>query len=380
MQFFTNSTINRSYIHAGLQTFAENAGGVFVFVYLLKSGLTVPIVFTALAAIFMLRIFIRRSVVPVVKQIGLRNGLILGTLMVAASYLLVAQVQGVGPVLFFFVVFDALSTSFYWTCYHAYVSKLGDSEHRGAQVSVREAINAIMGIVAPLLGSFMLVYAGKGSAFYAAAAIEALAILPLLGAPNHRIADHAVIDPSSQSYASKLFFTDGVITAFFFFTWIIALFQTLGENFGSYGGTLALAGLIGAVMSLVMGRLIDLGHHKSSVQIAYGAIAISIAIKAFAFATPWTAIVATAVGAVAAPLYMPVLMSRVYNMAKASACPLRFQVAAEGAWDLGNGLGCLAAALITWAGFGYFWPLLLGLVGAAAGYAIMNKPVDQLQQ
>ncbi len=48
MQFFNNGAINRSYVHAGLQTFAENVGGVFVFVFLLKAGLTVPIVFTVL--------------------------------------------------------------------------------------------------------------------------------------------------------------------------------------------------------------------------------------------------------------------------------------------------------------------------------------------
>jgi MFS transporter, DHA1 family, inner membrane transport protein len=373
MQFFNNSTINRTYVHAGLQTFAENAGGVFVFVYLLKAGLTVPVVFSALAVIFLLRIALRQMVVPAVKRIGLKNGLILGTLMVSASYLLVARVQGVGPMLLIFVVFDALSTSFYWTCYHAYVSKLGDTEHRGAQVSVREAINAIMGIIAPLIGSFLLVYGGNGSAFLVAAGVEALAVVPLLGAPNHQIANHAVIDTATKKYASRLFFTDGVITSTFFFVWIIALFQTLGENFASYGGTLALAGLIGAVMSLVMGRLIDLGHHKSSVQIAYGAIAVSIALKAFAYDTPWTAIAATAFGAVASPLYMPVLMSRVYNMAKASACPLRFQVAAEGAWDLGTGLGCLMAALLTWLGIGYFWPLILGLSGCIAGYVLMQN-------
>ena len=75
MRFFDNSTINRTYVHAALQTFAENVGGVFVFVSLLKAEITVPVVFTALAAIFFLRIALRQSVVPVVKRIGLRRGL-----------------------------------------------------------------------------------------------------------------------------------------------------------------------------------------------------------------------------------------------------------------------------------------------------------------
>jgi MFS transporter, DHA1 family, inner membrane transport protein len=375
MKFFSNSAINLSYIHSGLQTFAENVGGIFVFVFLLKSGISAPTIFATLGAIFLLRIIFRRTVVPVVKRIGLRNGLIVGTTMVALSYLLVAQVDGVGPILFVFIVFDALSTTFYWTCHHAFLAKLGDNEYRGSQVSVREAINAVMGIVAPLFGSFLLIYGGKGSAFLVAALVEVLAIVPLLGTLNPKIANHAVIDPATIKYARRLFGSDGVTTAFFFFTWIMALFQTLGENFGSFGGTIALASLVGAVMSLVMGRVIDLGHHKRSVQFAYGAIAISIIFKAFAFTTPWAAIAATAFAAVAAPIYMPVLMTRVYNMAKSSACPLRFQVAAEGAWDMGTGFGCLVTAGFLWLGLGYFWPLLMGLVGVGMGYKLMVSEV-----
>jgi MFS transporter, DHA1 family, inner membrane transport protein len=377
MRFFDNSTINRTYVHAGLQTFAENVGGVFVFVYLIKAGFGAPLVFAALATIFFLRIGLRQIVLPVVKRIGLRNGLILGTLLVSISYLLLTTVNGLGPMFVVFILFDALSTAFYWTCHHAYVAKLGDAEHRGAQVSAREAINAVMGIVAPLVGSFLLVYAGPFYAFSSAAVIEALAVLPLISAPNFRILDEAVLEPSARRFASKLFFTDGLIVSSFFFTWIIALFETLGKNFGTYGGTLALAGLIGAVMSLGVGRMIDLGQHKRSVQIAYGAMALSILFKALSFSAPWSAVAANAFGAVASPLYMPVLMSRIYNMAKASACPLRFKVATEGAWDLGTGLGCLTVALLTWLGFSFFWPLLLGLTGAYAGYQILQSTPDQ---
>ncbi len=377
MRFFDNSTINRTYVHAALQMFAENVGGVFVFVYLIKAGFGAPSVFAALAALFLMRIVLRQIVLPVVKRIGLRNGLILGTFLVSLSYLLLTAVNGLGPIFFIFIVFEALSTAFYWTCHHAYVAQLGDTENRGAQVSAREAIGAVMGILAPLMGSFLLIYAGSFYAFSVAAFIEALAILPLISAPNFHILDVAVLEPTTKRFASLLFFTDGLIVASFFFTWIIALFQTLGENFGAYGGTLAFAGLIGAVMSLGVGRMIDLGQHKRSVQIAYGAMALAVVIKALSFSAPWSANAASAFGAVAFPLYMPVLMSRIYNMAKASACPLRFKIATEGAWDLGTGLGCLIIALLTWMGFSYFWPLLLALVGCSAGYALMQNKTYQ---
>ncbi len=371
MKFFNNSTINRTYIHAALQTFAENVGGVFIFVYLIKAGFSAPQVFAAIAAIFFIRIFSRQLVLPVVKRIGLRNGLILGTLLVSFSYLLLTAVDGIGPMLVVFIVFDGISTAFYWTCHHAYVAKLGDVENRGAQVSAREAINAIMGVIAPLVGSFLLIYAGPFYAFATAATIEALAILPLLSAPNFDVLENAVLEPKTKRYASLLFFTDGLITSCNFFVWVIALFQTLGSNFGSFGGAIAFAGLAGAVMSLGIGRMIDLGHHRRSTQIAYGAMAIIILLKALGFATPWSAVAVSALGAAIFPIYMSVLMSRIYNMAKASACPLRFKVATEGAWDLGTGMGCLTAAALTWFGFSYFWPLLLGLVGCLAGYRLM---------
>ncbi len=373
MRFFDNSTINRTYIHAALQTFAANAGGVFVFVYLLKAGISAPIVFCTMASIFLLRIIMRQSVLPLVKKVGLRNGLIIGTLLTSIGYLIVAGLQGLGPLFVVFILVEALGTSIYWTCHHAYVAKLGDPENRGAQVSAREAINATMGIIAPLVGSYLLVFQGSSSAFIVAAIIEALAIIPLLSAPNFRIPLQAINDLIALKYAGRLFFTDGAITAAFFFTWIIALFQSLGGNFGTYGGTLALAGLVGAGMSLGVGRMIDLGQHKRSVQIAYSAIAISLIFKAVSLYVPWTAVAAHAFGAVAAPLYMPVLMSRVYNMTKSAACPVRFQISTEGAWDLGVGLGCLLVAALTWAGVFYSWPILLGLLACGAGYKLMQN-------
>lgn len=377
MQFFNNSTINRTYIHAALQTFAENLGGIFVFVYLIKAGFSAPQVFAAIAAIFFIRIFSRQLVLPVVKRIGLRNGLILGTLLVSLSYLLLITVDGIGLMLVAFIVFDGVSTAFYWTCHHAYVAKLGDVENRGAQVSARESINAVMGVVAPLAGSFLLVYAGPTYAFTVAAAIEALAILPLLSAPNFTILKHADLEPKTKRYASLLFFTDGLITSSNYIIWIVALFQTLGSSFGSFGGAIAFAGLVGAVMSVGVGRMIDLGHHRTSAKIAYSAMALTILLKAFGFSAPWSAIAVSAFGATILPIYMSVLMSRIYNMAKASACPLRFKVATEGAWDLGTGMGCLTAAALTWFGFSYFWPLLLGTGGCAAGYLLMQNKATQ---
>jgi hypothetical protein len=76
------------------------------------------------------------------------------------------------------------------------------------------------------------------------------------------------------------------------------------------------------------------------------------------------AVTANALGAFVVCLYIPTLMTAVYNQAKRSACTLRFHVATEGAWDVGGASGCLVAALLVLAGVSLSVAILLSLSGA----------------
>lgn len=80
-------------------------------------------------------------------------------------------------------------------------------------------------------------------------------------------------------------------------------------------------------------------------------------------ATPGGALIANGLGALAVALTAPTIMIRVYSMAKASGCPLRYAIATEGGWDIGCASGCLAAAAMLWAGMDFTAPILMSLVG-----------------
>ena len=79
----------------------------------------------------------------------------------------------------------------YWLSYNAYFAAVGDAEHRGHQLGVREAVVAVAGIVAPLLGAWALVTAGSRWTFAAVGLIQAIAAVPLLGAPNVAVRQEA---------------------------------------------------------------------------------------------------------------------------------------------------------------------------------------------
>lgn len=371
MTVFSSKALNRVYLHGAIQTFAETGGGVFLFVFLLVAGVSVPLVLCTIAAINILRFVLRPGVLPMARWLGMRNTLIIGTLLESSSYWLVPWVDGPGWMLFLLIIMSAIGSVIYWTCYHAFVAAVGDDDSRGQQVGVIEALAALVGVVAPAVMSLLLIYSGPKYAFAIVALIQMAAALPLLSTPNLPVETEDSGDRKIRRFGAWLFFAEGWEVAFTHFLWQIALFVTLSENIAEYGGTMVLAGLFSALMSLAIGRAIDLGHGRKSALIAYGAAAGAALIKTVATDQPWLAVAATALAAVVAAIQAPAIMARLYSLAQESGCPLRFNMATEGGWDLGCAGGCLLAAALLWWGASMAMILPLALLGLGAIAAML---------
>jgi DHA1 family inner membrane transport protein len=378
MAFFRNRAVNRANLHYGIQAFAEAGGGVFIFVYLLRAGVSVPATLMALVALLAGRFVMRPAVLPFAVRFGLKPALIFGTLGNAASYLILPLVHGVDLPLVAFSLMASLGGVFYWTCFHAYFAVIGDAEHRGHQIGAREALATLLGIVAPLLGGWALVTAGAGPTFTAVGFIYALAVLPLIGAPDVAVAAAAPGAFRAARLGSTLFLADGALAAGYHYVWHIALFISLKESYAAYGGAMALAALVGAACGLLLGRHIDAGFGRRSVLIAYAVAAIVVLLRAASVGSPWLAVSANAAGAFSSALMMPAMMTALYNLSKASPCPLRFQIVTEGAWDIGCGGTCLIAAGFAWAGLPLSTAILLAIPAAGAAAALLCRYYDRV--
>jgi len=371
MAFLRNDAVNRVNLHSGIQALAQGAGGIFYLVFLLRSGVSVPMALVVMAAIVAGRFLFRPALLPLAKRYGLKPLLIVGTLGVALHYPLLAEVQGVGLALLALCIVSALGEIFYWPSYHAYFAAIGDSEHRGHQISAREALTATINVVAPLVGAWALVTLGPRWMFAATGLIQAAAVIPLLGAPNLAVKQHAPGAFQSARLSAIIIAGDGWFDACFMFVWQIALFVSLGEDIPAYGGAMALAGLVGAVCGLLLGRHIDAGHGRRAVIIATAMATILVLLRAASLGSPWLAVIANALGSLLWPLLIPAVGTATYNMAKASPCPFRFHLATEGGWDVGCFAGCLVAAALSASGVPLGVAILLGLPGMAAAMALL---------
>ena len=373
MAFFRNSAVNLLNLHYGLHCIALYGGGAFFLVYLLRAGLAVPGVLVSLALILVGRFAVRPLVIPLAARWGLRATLVAGTLLSALQYPVLAQVRGIGAILLALIAIAAVGDMLYWTAYHAYFAALGDNEFRGHQIGAREAIAGIVGIISPVFAGWMLVAFGPQAAFGATSIITGLAALPVLGTPKVDVARHVPGVFKAALPGTLVFMADGWLAVGFWFVWQLALFVSLGESFLAYGGALAVAALVGAIGGPILGRHIDTGHGRRAVWLAVAVMGTIVVLRAIATGHPALAVLANALGALGACVYIPTVMTAVYTMAKQSSCTLRFHVATEGGWDAGGAAGLLVAAAATQFGLPLGGSILLSLAGLAAVAVVLLR-------
>lgn len=373
MAFFHNRAVNLLNLHTAISMIALTGGGAFYYAYLLAAGLSVPLVLLVNAAVVMLRLVLRSALLPLAVRLGLKRLVMLGAVLMVVQFPLIAQVHGAGGALLILIFTSAFGDTIYWPSYHAYYASLGDEDHRGQQLGIREAMSAMVAVVSPLATGWLLVAFGPHTAFDVAAGVQALSAIPLFWTPNIAVKRSAPGGFRAAIPGVALFAGDGMVAAGYVMSWQIGLFLTLGKDFVAYGGALALAAVVGAIGGMLLGRLIDSGKGTRAVFLAIATIAFVTAFRAAVLSHPALAVVANALGSLAGCLYTPTMMTAVYNQAKRSPCALRFHIFAEGGWDVGYAVGCSLGAAIVAMGFSLRYAILLALIGITAVGMILYR-------
>ncbi|WP_353228084.1 MFS transporter [Novosphingobium sp.] len=352
-------------LHSALQSLAENTGGLFMTAFLVRQGVSQPMALTAFAGLVLTRFILRAGVLPLAIRLGLRQVLMIGIAVRALGYALLGFVHRVDGWMLAYVLAMGLGSVLYWTAWHGYNAAIASSGSRGRQVSLQQAATAVVSIVAPVIGGVIHDSLGPVAGFALIALIQLGAAWPLLAAPDARVAPQAELSAGVVRFARPIYCAEGLHSGAVNVVWNLALFVSLGERFGAFGGALALAGACAAGASLMVGRRVDAGHGRAMVPLAYGCAGLAVLAKAAAWHHPVAAVAATALGALVTPITQVALLAPMYAMARQSACPLRFAMATEAGWDLGCATACLLAAVALALGASFTGPILAGLVGVA---------------
>jgi MFS family permease len=362
-------------LHYALYQLSVALAGGFVGAYLISLGFSLHLALLGYATLLAIRCALRFIGLGVVRRIGYRPAMMLGAGVASFQFLPLIHADRL-PFFMLWLVIVSVAEALYWPVYHAAVAVTGDSQRRGSELGMRTAAGAIIGVVGPLAGGTLLQRFGAQLDFALAAVLMAVSVLPLFKLARIDVGPApSAKDPMQGLNRTALiaFAADGWMASGLAMVWPMVLFMSLGQHYEALGLANSTAGLAGAVAGLICGKAIDRGGQERYLVVVSLALGATFLLRACASWSPAAATIGNSMGAVAMGLYAPLLMSVIYERAKESGKAYCFHFAAEGGWDLGAALGCLAAALVAWLAPPPSLAMLPSLIGVAVLYYCLRE-------
>jgi MFS family permease len=375
MSYLSNRAVNIVNLHFFFRRLSYGVGEIFGILFLIEAGIKIEIALLIWAGNFLIRLFVRPFAFKLQQKIGLKNSVIFGAVWFTGLYPLMLQIDGLNLWVPVFMFYFALADVFYWLPYHAYFARIGDSEHRGKQLGVREIGTLIAGSLGPALGGFLIENHGFGAAFYTASGATLIAALIMLRTPEvspgqpmgWRTAWHEI-----DKTGLLLYMGDSFGYNLHNFCWNIVLFFLLG-NYQTFGLLLALAVGFQAIGTLLLGRAIDRGRGATIMLIGCVLVACVAAGRAFFGWEIPTIIALDALAAIAFTFYAPAFNTAVYNSSKNSHNSHWFQFFAETGWDFGSIAALATAGTLVALGVELRNVLFISLLGLGLVFLLLRR-------
>jgi MFS transporter, DHA1 family, inner membrane transport protein len=360
-------------VHCVLWSLAMSLASGFVGAYLLRLGFGIAVTLALYAVLLGVRFSMRALLLPVIRRLGMRKSMLLGTVIAAFQFLPLIRANELVWMGAWILIVSA-GECLYWPICHAAIAVCGGGGRRGRQIAFRQVVNTVTNVAGPVVGGIVMTRVGPSAEFGIATAFCLLSMAPLFwfgdinlgGVPSVRRSLTAADPVGLCAFAA-----DGWMCAGIGFAWPLMLFSTLGSSYDRFGWASGAAGVVGAVAGLGAGIAIDRGHRRRLSRVVSAALLVGVALRVASGWAPWAALAANAMGAAVGGLYYPVLMSVVYDRAKRSGSAYQFHLSAEAGWDGGAILGCLVTAAVAWSGV----PVTLSVLPAALGVLVIHRCV-----
>lgn len=256
----------------------------------------------------------------------------------------------------------------YYTGYHIYFAQLTDDKREGRELAVGNALFALVGILGPVTGGFIIVFWGFGALFLAMALI-----LLLSGIPLNYISGKTALNLNPGDFDSIFRFKNerknllaifglGVVDCAATYFWPLFIFGVLAGNFIGVGVLGSVMAGVSIVSAMLTGWLIDRFKAERIIKPLSLSDSIAWIVRAFSV-TPLLAFLSSVLQSATTHNISLNLDVMIYEKArsKGSINPI---IQREVGFAVSKSIFLLLSGLILWLGFPLFAIFLIASLAA----------------
>jgi len=367
MGYLTNRTINYLNIHGAFLALLEYAFGLFGPIYFYTLGFPLPEVFGLLVGLNTARIPLRFLSFPMVRLVGLKGALMVGTAGWALSFPVLAMVKGYDGWLLLYIIMFGVFNAMYWHCFHTFYSLAGETEHRGKQISVANSLIKAFSALAPLLSAIFITNNSFKAYFFLSIPLVIVMLLILSRCEDIPVERIKWKEGKKLMFSlgAKIHLAEAASILPLNFGWLFVMYFYV-QKMVTFGGILTFGIVAQVIYQLWLGKVIDRGRGRLVTNAAGFLMIIETISKVF-LPLSFLRILGLEALSGAANVHHSIAQPTVmYNTGKSSSDAFWYWLFAETAFDLGTILGLGSAAVCLYFGMPLRFTILLALPGICA--------------
>ena len=262
--------MSKIYIFQALVTFAKSLIGVFVPIYLFKSGYSIAEIMTYIIGISMFYLILIPVAVKILKQIGFKLTLLISMPIYVSHIILLNYITQNSIYFHLSWMTFGIYVSLFWPTFHSEIALSGSAKKRGSQLGTLQIITTIVGTLAPIIGGIVLEVSSYFYLLIISSIMIFLGIIPLLYSKDIRLRHYdfhykdylKLLRLTNREHSKRAFAAEGFNSVLILTIWPIIIFRFLQESYFNFGSLLTLASFISILFILYMKPYFDKRNKK----------------------------------------------------------------------------------------------------------------------
>lgn len=205
IRILRSAELNELYVSVFLRTLSSSIISIFVPVFLYQLGFSIGQIALFYAVDIAVMVLLYPLGFFLATKIGVKHLMAIGTFLFLGFYLLMPLVEQ-GLYYLLPAVINAIANMFYWSGFHAQVTRVVSKEHGGKELSLFQILSILATLLGPLIGAILILFFSFNTTFVIVSFIMLLSVVPLFFTQEYFLENSLTLkDVFSQITMNKLF-------------------------------------------------------------------------------------------------------------------------------------------------------------------------------